>query len=136
MQTRFHTTLFAALLLVAVPAALRADVPLPPKDKFLLVVLAGQSNMSGRGVPKPEDKVAHPRVLMLDRGGAWVPCVDPIHYDASTVGVGPGKTFAEALAESDPSIVVGVVPCAVGATSITVWEPGRSFRNGKTDWHP
>ncbi len=139
MQIRFHATSFAALaalLLAAVPAALRANVPLPPKDKFLLVVLAGQSNMSGRGVPKPEDKVAHPRVLMLDRKGDWVPCVDPIHYDASTVGVGPGKTFAEALAESDPSVVVGVVPCAVGATSIAVWEPGRSFRNGKTDWHP
>ena len=139
MQTRSIQTPFAALaalLLAAVPAALRADVSLPPKDKFLLVVLAGQSNMSGRGVPKPEDKVAHPRVLMLDRKGDWVPCVDPIHYDATTVGVGPGKTFAEALADSDPSVVVGVVPCAVGATSIAVWEPGRSFRNGKTDWHP
>ena len=139
MQIRFHATSFAALaalLLAAVPAALRANVPLPPKDKFLLVVLAGQSNMSGRGVPKPEDKVAHPRVVMLDRRGEWVPCVDPIHYDIGEAGVGPGKTFAEALAESDPSVVVGVVPCAVGATSISVWEPGKSFRNGKTDWHP
>ncbi len=127
--------LLAALLLAATSAPC-AEVALPPKDKFLLVVLAGQSNMSGRGVPKPEDKVAHPRVLMLDRKGDWVPCVDPIHYDAGTVGVGPGKTFAEALAESDSSVVVGVVPCAVGATPISALEPGKSFRKGKDEWHP
>ena len=108
----------------------------PPKDRFLLVVLAGQSNMAGRGVPKPEDRVAHPRVVMLDRRGEWVPCADPIHYDVGEAGVGPGKAFAEALAESDPSIVVGVVPCAVGGSPISVWEPGRPFWKGGTEWHP
>ena len=139
MNDRIHATRLAssaALLLLAATSARCADIALPPKDRFRLVVLAGQSNMAGRGAPKPEDRVAHPRVVMLDRKGEWVPCVDPIHYDVGEAGVGPGKAFAEALAESDPSIVVGVVPCAVGGSPISVWEPGRPFWKGGTEWHP
>ena len=131
MKTIQHLLLLAALL-----PSLRADAALPPKDKFRIVVLAGQSNMAGRGVVTDADKVAHPRVLMLNRKGEWVPCVDPIHYDVPGSGVGPGKAFAEALAESDPSITVGVVPCAVGGSPIAVWEPGKSFYKGKDNWHP
>ena len=79
------------LLLTASVIALQAiAAPLPPKEKFKIVVLAGQSNMAGRGFPTEADKVAHPRVLMLNRQGEWVPCVDPIHYDIPGSGVGPG----------------------------------------------
>ena len=113
-----------------------ADVQLPSKEKFKIFVLAGQSNMAGRGTIDPENNKPHPRVLMMNRAGEWVPCVDPIHFDIDNSGVGPGKTFAEALAESDPSITVGVVPCAVGGAPISAWEPGAMFHKGKTDWHP
>ena len=123
-----------ALLSIAVSSM--ADVTLPSKDKFLLVALVGQSNMSGRGIPTAADLVAHPRVVMMNQEGEWVPCVDPIHFDAADAGVGPGKTFAEALANSDPSITVGVIPCAVGGTSITSWVPGASAVKGKNTWHP
>ena len=131
-----RTTTITALLLLANILPARADFTPPAKDKFLIVVLAGQSNMAGRGVPTPEDKVAHPRVVMLNRKGEWVPCVDPIHYDVGNSGVGPGKAFAEALANSDPTSTVGVVPCAVGGSPIAVWEPGKSFYKGKDNWHP
>ncbi|MBQ6245734.1 MAG: hypothetical protein IJK04_02625, partial [Kiritimatiellae bacterium] len=124
------------LLAATVAASLTSSASLPSKEKFQIVVLAGQSNMAGRGFPTEADKVAHPRVLMLNRQGEWVPCVDPIHYDVSGSGVGPGKAFAEALAESDPTITVGVVPCAVGGCPIAVWEPGKSFFKGKNNWHP
>ncbi len=126
--------LLASTLVSALPA--RADFTPPAKDKFLIVVLAGQSNMAGRGFPTEADKVAHPRAVMLNRKGEWVPCIDPIHFDVNNSGVGPGKTFAEALAESNPTITVGVVPCAVGGSPISVWEPGKNFYKGKTDWHP
>lgn len=120
------------LSLAAAAALDAAAANLPPKDKFRIVVLAGQSNMAGRGVPTQADKTPHPRVLMLDKSGNWVPCVDPIHYDVKNSGVGPGKAFAEALADSDPSITVGVVPCAVGGVSITSWAPGAEGKG----WHP
>lgn len=109
---------------------------LPPKEKFKLVVLTGQSNMAGRGKIDPDNNKPHPRVLMLNKDGNWVPCVDPVHFDANGSGVGPGKAFAEALADSDPSITVGLVPCAVGGSSIAVWEPGKEFQKGKTKWYP
>jgi hypothetical protein len=52
---------------------------LPPKEKFHLFLLAGQSNMAGRGTVTPQDKTPHPRVLMLNQAGEWVPAVDPMH---------------------------------------------------------
>jgi hypothetical protein len=116
-EVNMKTTKTIAVLLLAVGAlapAVKADAAPPSKDKFKIVVLAGQSNMAGRGTPDAESARPHPRVLMMNRAGGWVPCVDPIHFDVNDSGVGPGKTFAEALAESDPTITVGVVPCAVG----------------------
>ena len=57
------------LLSIAVMAAgVAADpVKLPPKEKFLLVLLAGQSNMAGRGFVQDSDKIPSPRVVMLDK---------------------------------------------------------------------
>ena len=128
----------AVMACAAEPEAVTSasTVKLPPKDKFKLVVLAGQSNMAGRGKIDPDNNKPHPRVLMLNKDGNWVPCVDPVHFDVNGSGVGPGKTFGEALADSDPSITVGLVPCAVGATPLAVWEPGKAFQKGKTVWHP
>ena len=62
------------LLSIAVMAAgFAADpVKLPPKEKFLLVLLAGQSNMAGRGFVQDSDKIPSPRVVMLDKEGKEV----------------------------------------------------------------
>ncbi len=80
-------------------AAVGADpVKLPPKEKFYLVLLAGQSNMAGRGKIQPEDRTPYPRVLMLNKEGEWVPAAAPIHFDKSFAGIGPGDAFAKLLA--------------------------------------
>ena len=138
MKTERLSSLARLMVVGAVVAvSLNATaVTLPAKEKFKIVVLAGQSNMAGRGKIDPSNNKAHPRVLMLNRKGEWVPCVDPVHFDVDNSGVGPGKAFGEALADSDPSITVGLVPCAVGGSSISVWEPGKEFQKGKTKWHP
>jgi hypothetical protein len=54
-----------------------------PEDasRFHLFLLAGQSNMAGRGKVEPQDAEPHPRVRMLDQAGNWVPAVDPLHFD-------------------------------------------------------
>ena len=114
-----------------------AEVKLPKnKAKFKLVVLAGQSNMAGRGTIDPADNKPHPRVVMLNAQGEWVPCVDPIHYDIGKSGVGPGKTFGELLADSDPSITVGLIPTAVGGTPLQCWDPGAVSPKGGGKWKP
>lgn len=101
-----------------------ADSALPAKDKFHLFLLVGQSNMAGRGVVEEQDKVVNPRVLMLNKEGQWVPAVDPLHFDKPTAGVGLGKTFGQIIAEANPGVTIGLIPCAVGGSPIDAWKPG------------
>ena len=98
----------------------------PPAGKKLkLFLLLGQSNMAGRGVVEAEDRVPHPRVFALDASGHWVAAVDPIHFDKPGVaGVGPGRTFASRVADAEPDVVIGLIPCAVGGVSLDQWKPG------------
>ncbi len=53
----------------------------PQPQSMHLFVLAGQSNMAGRGLVADEDRIVHPRVFTLDRNGKWIPAVDPLHWD-------------------------------------------------------
>jgi hypothetical protein len=103
---------------------LTAQPPEVDRAHFQIFVLAGQSNMAGRGDVEPQDSVAHPRVWMLNRDLQWVPAVDPLHFDKPIAGVGPGRSFGIALAEADPTIHIGLVPTAVGGSSISAWTPG------------
>lgn len=89
-----------------------------------LFLLVGQSNMAGRGPVEPADRVPHPRVFMLTRDNAWVPAVDPVHFDKPELaGVGLASTFARVL-DDDPQVVIGLVPAAFGGTSLDEWRPG------------
>lgn len=110
------------------------DITLPEKSKFKLVLLIGQSNMAGRGFVEPEDKVPHPRVVMLDKNGKWVPAVDPVHYDKRTAGVGLARTFANLMAEDNKDCVIGLIPAACGGSSLIHWKPGEYFAPTKS--HP
>ncbi len=94
-----------------------------PYDIFLLI---GQSNMAGRGVVADVDQTPHNRVLMLTETGDWVPAVDPMHFDKpAVVGVGPGLSFGKALADYDEGWVIGLIPAAVGGSSIAAWAQGE-----------
>ena len=126
---RFLHRLAAAALFIAClcPGNARAQdsSPLPAKEKFHLFLLVGQSNMAGRGLVATEDRTPHPRVLMLNQAGEWVPAIDPLHFDKpAAVGVGLGKSFAVQIAEANPGITVGLIPCAVGGSPIDSWKPG------------
>lgn len=109
-------------------------VSLPAKEKFHLFLLVGQSNMAGRGIVTPEDKIPDPRVLTLNKAGEWVPAVDPIHFDKSVAGVGLGRTFGLEVARATPGVVIGLIPCAVGGSPIDSWRPGALDAATKT--HP
>ena len=104
------------------------------RSTFHLYLLIGQSNMAGRGKVAAEDKTPHPRVLKLDRKGEWVPAVDPLHFDKPMAGVGPGLAFGRAMAEADPSVRIGLIPCACGGSPITKWQKGEYW--GQTRSHP
>lgn len=139
LAIRLGTALWAAVMAMglAVGAAAVDDSPVkPPADqaKFHLFLLAGQSNMAGRGKVGQEDCTPHPRVLALNQEGRWVPAVEPLHWDKGGAGVGPGLAFAKAIAEQDPDIVVGLIPAACGGSPISTWAPGQ--RHGQTKSNP
>ena len=103
-------------------------VKIPPRWDFHIYILMGQSNMSGRGEIKPEDKVGNPRILMLDKDDKWQIAVEPLHFDMPKAAVGPGMSFArEMLKDEKPGVSIGLVPCAVGGSPLKKWEKGGSL---------
>jgi len=106
------------------------------KDQFDLYILMGQSNMAGRGELTDSIKAMHnDHVLMLTREMKWVIAGNPIHFDKPGVaGVGPGLSFGMAMADAHPGLKIGLIPCAVGGTSIDKWQPGAF--DASTSTHP
>ncbi|KAK6939657.1 Sialate O-acetylesterase domain [Dillenia turbinata] len=106
-----------------------------------IIILAGQSNMSGRGgvinetwdgfIP-PQSK-SNPSVLRLSAGLTWIEAEEPLHKDIDinkTCGVGPGLAFANYVLSKDPKQgPIGLVPCAIGGTSIAEWARGGFLYN-------
>ncbi|MFO1481913.1 MAG: sialate O-acetylesterase [Verrucomicrobiaceae bacterium] len=122
------------LLLAFITSATAQGVSHPAKDQFHLFLLVGQSNMAGRGVVEEQDKTPHSRVLMLSKDGKWVPATDPMHFDKPAAGVGLGKTFGQIVAEANPDVTIGLIPCAVGGSPIDAWKPGVFYPPTKS--HP
>jgi len=96
-----------------------------PDDNFHLYLLIGQSNMAGRGsITSAYAAMSHPRVKMLNANNEWVQAKHPLHFDIASAGVGPGLEFAIKMAEANPDVTIGLIPSAVGATGIDLWQPG------------
>ena len=100
-----------------------------------IYLLLGQSNMAGRGKLTDEYKaMSDPRVLMLNKAGEWVAAKHPLHFDKPVAAVGPGLSFGITMADASPGKKIGLIPCAVGGTSINKWVPGAFDPSTKT--HP
>ena len=115
----------------------QANEPVIPDDResFHLFLLAGQSNMAGRGKVEAFDSEIDPRIFTLNKELEWVPAADPIHFDKPrVVGVGLGKTFAKEYVDAHPGVVVGLIPCAAGGSPIASWQPGGYHSQTKS--HP
>ncbi len=109
-------------------------VDLNPTDSgYDLYLLIGQSNMAGRGAIEPQDTIIDPRVFMLNKGGEWVAAKSPLHFDKPAAGTGLGLTFGKQMADKTKR-KIGLIPCAVGGTNISMWMPGAYDRITKT--HP
>ncbi|XP_009613538.1 probable carbohydrate esterase At4g34215 [Nicotiana tomentosiformis] len=107
-----------------------------------IFILAGQSNMSGRGGVVndiwdgyiPLECQSNSSILRLTSGLSWEEAKEPtIHQDIdfyAVCGIGPSMSFANSVLKNDPEIgVIGLVPCAVGATNISQWSQGSFFYN-------
>src|SRR5262245_17184140 len=57
-----------------------------------------------------------------------------MHFDKPVAGVGLARTFGLLVANANPGITVGLIPCAVGGSPIDAWEPGAFYE--PTQSHP
>jgi hypothetical protein len=142
-MNRFIPTCFPAVFVCLITCFILGGCSVPQRGKkpgadpdFHLYLLVGQSNMAGRAPLDAAAKTGHPRVMMLDKSNQWVAATDPLHFDKPAVaGVGPGFTFGQNLAAQAPEKVrIGLIPCAVGGSSIEAWQAGGYDKATKT--HP
>ncbi|KAJ9560175.1 hypothetical protein OSB04_005335 [Centaurea solstitialis] len=130
--------LFLSSIFLVISAITHLTSALAGQSIFLL---AGQSNMSGRGGVVnltwdgyiPPESSSNPAVLRLSANLTWERATEPLHRDidvAKVCGVGPGMAFANSLLRKDSSVgVVGLVPCAIGGTNISQWARGGVLYN-------
>lgn len=129
------------LLSIHAASAMSSQQVVSNKNVF---ILAGQSNMAGRGgvfnstarIPIWDGVIPHacrsnPSILRLDANLNWVGAQEPLHADIDrdkTNGIGPGMAFANEVLKKESSFgVIGLVPCAIGGTNISQWEKGGSL---------
>ncbi|PZU06742.1 sialate O-acetylesterase [Sphingomonas sp.] len=104
-----------------------------PRGAYDVYLLAGQSNMSGRGFlgdTTAAERQPDPNVLLFGNDERWRLAVDPLDYQAGQVdhvsldpivGVGPGLSFGRAMAAAASRPVV-LVPCAKGGSAMAEWD--------------
>lgn len=135
MRLRFRficLTSFLFLFLLATMAenelSLKDDTSLrkkedPKSEKVWVFILAGQSNMAGRGNVEAMDTITNPRILSINEKGEIVRAKEPLHfYEPKMKGTGCGLSFATELLASVPKdVTILLIPTAVGGSSINQW---------------
>jgi|GEM_PF-2316360 len=131
---------------------------------FQGVIVSDAFTMVGFTCRFPENELAWRNVEYLRPDLKWAPVIEPITHDRPFIGtfnadgtkvvspddpfapvlpqkgqivtgVGLGRTFGRLLAESFPDHTVGLIPTAVGGTSIAAWLPG-GIDDGDPNAHP
>ncbi len=104
---------------------------IPEKKNVWVFLLAGQSNMAGRGFVEPQDTIPSKRILTINKNNELIYAKEPLHfYEPTATGLDVGLSFGEELIKNIPdSISVLLLPTAVGGSSITQWLNDENFRN-------
>ena len=102
-----------------------------PAQTVWIYLMAGQSNMSGRGAIEAQDTISNPRILSIDSKGNWVLAKEPLHFYENS-GLDCGLSFAQEMLKHVPdSVTIALVPCAVGGSSIYQWLEDSEHRGVK-----
>lgn len=106
---------------------------IPPAKNVWVFLMAGQSNMAGRGFVEPQDTVPDQRILSINSNGDLVVAKEPLHfYEPTMIGLDCGVSFARTLLRFIPdSISVLMIPAAVGGSAIDQWLHDSVHRNVK-----
>ncbi len=114
------------------PTRTAVGLPAEFQGQLALFVLAGQSNMSGYA-PLPAEQTLHPRAFLFGNDYLWRLAQEPTDHPERQVdlvsldfgggfpGTSPGLAFATALLAEQPELVIGLIPCAKGDTTLHDW---------------
>lgn len=108
-----------------------ADSVQRAKANTWVFILAGQSNMAGRGNIEEQDTVKHPRIWSINAAGEVISAQEPLHfYEPRSAGLDCGMSFGRSLLGALPdSIHVLLIPAAVGGSPIDKWLGDSLHRN-------
>lgn len=101
------------------------------KENIWIYIMAGQSNMAGRGFVEPKDTISNKRILSINSRNELIYAKEPLHfYEPTMAGLDLGMSFAEEIITKIPdSISVLLIPTAVGGSSIEQWIGNEKHRN-------
>ncbi|NBA85631.1 sialate O-acetylesterase [Emticicia sp. CRIBPO] len=115
---------FYLLIILCVNSGVSQTQRQDTKQGLDLFLLIGQSNMAGRGkldsLPVKSDSI-----WVLNKNNEWVIATEPLHFDKPVAGAGLAFSFASDLLKTSPR-KIGLIPCAVGGSSIDAWMPGAT----------
>lgn len=105
----------------------------PPRKNVWAFLLAGQSNMAGRGFVEPQDTLPNKRLLTINKDLELVYAKEPLHfYEPHLTGLDCGMSFGRTLLSSVPdSVSILLIPTAIGGSSIQQWLGDSTFRGVK-----
>jgi hypothetical protein len=105
----------------------------PAKENVWVFVMAGQSNMAGRGTVEPRDTIPDKRMLSINKNGELIIAKEPLHwYEPERTGLDCGYAFGKAMIKNIPSnISVLIIPTAIGGSSISQLLGDSLYRNVK-----
>ncbi len=112
------------------PIIIDKPTTIPAKENFYLFIMAGQSNMAGRGFVQPQDTISSMQILTLNKNNEWIYAKEPLHYyEPQRTGLDCGLSFANKLSSLyGKNITIGLIPCAVGGSSIEQWLGDSTYR--------
>ena len=137
-RNKYNWPLLVLLLLVTLSCKAEQIDPLDTGEKetkfedqnIWIFLMAGQSNMAGRGEIEPQDRVSNERIIAINSRNQWVEAKEPLHfYEPSAAGLDCGMSFAqELLAKVPDSVTIALVPSAVGGSSVFQWVDNEEHR--------
>lgn len=131
--------LLASFVFLSLPFLLGAQVgnsklaKLPKPNKVWVFLLAGQSNMAGRGVVEAQDTLTDPRIFSINAKGEVILAKEPLHfYEPNRVGLDCGLSFGKTLLKGIPKKVsILLLPTAVGGSAMRQWLGDSTYREVK-----
>ena len=126
------------LLPASASVVLDQGVPSEYQGQLQLFILIGQSNMSGRG-SLIFPAAWHPNIFEFGNDYRWRVATEPIDSTVNQIdqvsmedaneraGFSPALSFAHVLVKTKPNMLIGLIPCSKGNTTIEDWHRSLSY---------